>query len=134
MSRLQFKTENCVLSFNLGQNYDCPAGNPSPHVTTYDGLSRHTQIMGGQVILWLRPKVIQFIVRMSRPHQSFGVIALVATQSFCRDRNFYRDITLGRDHCPFLPSILTESRHQLLLRLQFLSRHRFLSRLSLHLS
>ena len=81
--------------------------------------------MGGQVILRLRHKVFQFIIRMLRPHQSFGGIALVATRSFCRDRNFCCNITLGRDHCPFLHSILTESRHQLLLRLQFLSRHKF---------
>ena len=81
--------------------------------------------MGGQVILRLRHKVFHFIVRMSRPHQSFEGIALVATQSFCHDRNFSCDITPGRDHCPFLPLVLTESRHQLLLRPQFLSRHKF---------
>ena len=81
--------------------------------------------MGGPIILRLRHKVFHFIVRMSQPHQSFEGIALVATQSFYRDRNFCCNITLGRDHRPFLLSVLTESRHQLLLRLQFLSQHKF---------
>ena len=78
--------------------------------------------MGGPVILWLRPKMFHVIIKMSQPLQSLGGIALVTTQSFGCDRNFCHDITLGRDLCPFLSSILTESRHQLLLRLQFLSR------------
>ena len=98
-----------MLSLNLGQNEDCPAGKLSSHVATYDDLSRHTQIVGGPVILRLRPKVFHVIVRMSRPHQSLGGVALVATQSFCLDKNFCRDMTFGRDLRPFLPSILTKS-------------------------
>ena len=34
------------------------------------------------------------------PHHSFEGIALVATQMFYRDLNFFRDITFGRDFYP----------------------------------
>ena len=42
----------------------------------------------------LRHMASQDIVKLSRPHHSFEGIALVATLSFCRDRNFCRDVTL----------------------------------------
>ena len=34
------------------------------------------------------------------PHHSFEGIVLVATQMFCGDLNFCRDITFGHDLCP----------------------------------
>ena len=101
LSRLKFLLQLCaVIKFR--------AKLKAAQLVNFPLMSRHIIVCRNISKLWEDKlssgcDIRHFMTLLScrDPHHTFEGIVLVATQMFCRDLNFLRDITFGHDLCPF---------------------------------